>query len=76
MALFLHTPTYLGTSNRAHPPAPTRTGWDKGVKGMRKGERRKLTIPPKMGYGKRGSPPEIPPNATLEFEITLVGIRR
>lgn len=44
--------------------------------GMKKGEKRKLTIPPKMGYGKRGSPPEVPGNATLEFDITLVGIKR
>ena len=46
-------------------------GWDKGVAGMRVGEKVKLTVPPKMGYGKRGSPPEIPPDATLLFEVTL-----
>lgn len=47
-------------------------GWDKGVLGMRRGEQRRVTVPPKMGYGKRGSPPEIPPDATLVFDITLL----
>mmetsp|Transcript_30426 Transcript_30426/g.66464 ORF Transcript_30426/g.66464 Transcript_30426/m.66464 type:complete len:189 (-) Transcript_30426:200-766(-) len=49
-------------------------GWEKGVPGMRVGGRRKLIIPPKDGYGKRGSPPEIPPNATLVFDITLLAV--
>ena len=39
---------------------------------MRKGEVRRLTIPSKLGYGKRGSPPEIPPDATLVFDVTLL----
>ena len=47
-------------------------GWDVGVLGMRRGEQRRLRIPPKLGYGKRGSPPEIPPDATLVFDITLL----
>ena len=38
---------------------------------MRVGEKVKLTVPSKMGYGKRGSPPEIPPDATLLFDVTL-----
>ncbi|EEH51049.1 uncharacterized protein MICPUCDRAFT_37175 [Micromonas pusilla CCMP1545] len=50
-------------------------GWDQGVDGMRVGERRKLVVPPKLGYGKRGSPPEIPGDATLTFVVTLIAVR-
>ena len=46
-------------------------GWDQGIVGMRVGGRRKLVVPSKLGYGKKGSAPEIPPNATLLFDVTL-----
>ena len=50
-------------------------GWDIGVKGMKVGGRRKLVIPAKLGYGKRGSPPEIPGDATLCFDIKLIAVK-
>jgi len=50
-------------------------GWDKGLVGIRKGGRRMLTIPPEMGYGAQGFPPDIPPNETLVFVVDAVSIR-
>jgi len=47
-------------------------GWDEGVKGMLRGEQRRLLIPSKMAYGPRGAPPDIPPNADLTFDVELL----
>jgi FKBP-type peptidyl-prolyl cis-trans isomerase len=49
-------------------------GWVKGIPGMKVGGRRELIIPPSLGYGKTGSPPTIPPNATLVFVVDLLSV--
>jgi peptidylprolyl isomerase len=50
-------------------------GWDEGVAGMKVGGRRRITIPPNLGYGKRGVPPVIGPDETLVFVVDLLGVR-
>jgi FKBP-type peptidyl-prolyl cis-trans isomerase len=49
-------------------------GWERGLVGIKKGGRRKLTIPPELGYGAEGYPPDIPPNETLVFVIDAIAV--
>lgn len=50
-------------------------GWDRGVVGMRVGDKRRLTVPPQMAYGTSGVRGAIPPNATLNFDVELCDVK-
>jgi peptidylprolyl isomerase len=71
----------FGASWDSGAPHPVRlgaggeiAGWERGLVGIREGGRRKLTVPPELGYGAQGHPPDIPPNETLVFVIDAVSV--
>src|SRR5262249_40641618 len=68
-----HDGTFQVTSLASDQPQVIQ-GWNFGLVGMKRGETRRIILPPELGYGAQGSPPAIPGNATLIFDITLISI--
>ena len=80
-SLFYRTYTNTRIANKKGKPFSFKLGvgqvikgWDVGVAGMTPGGERRLTIPAAMAYGKKGAPPDIPPNSDLIFDIKCISV--
>lgn len=80
-SLFYRTYTNTHIANKKGKPFSFKLGvgqvikgWDVGVAGMTPGGERRLTIPAAMAYGKKGAPPDIPPNSDLIFDIKCISV--
>lgn len=74
-------PKFDSSRDREHPftfrlgAGDAIKGWDEGLVGMKVGGKRRLTIPPELGFGKQGVGSVVPPNAVLVYELELLGVR-
>ena len=67
--------SFDSSANSTFPLSGVIAGWRQGVPGMKVGGTRRLIVPPELAYGSAGSAPKIPPNATLIFDIGLLGVQ-